>query len=370
MKTFKSYIIERKKTKRDVPDNDEHQLLHTDDTGTKIYKLNTSKASSEIYGGGAHKGYPKTDWCTAGDCKAFDLYSEDSPLYVIHSKDEHGNPQVHQFNDGPLEMSFNNAQDKAEDFGAFAKSHPDIVKHIKFSTKESEEQFNKDLHTTAIQHAKNSSNSTRGFLDKISTLDRAHLVDSPHLSDEDKQLIINTPHNKATNLLTRSSALTDDDAKNILSKEWNATSASTQRNLMNNILENSSISKEYHNELFNKFLTHSKSNRLMSEIDTSKISRNKHFSDEHANALLDHSDIMGDVSKVGGILYSEKLKPETISRVMKEYSSHPHKDIIYGLVISHNNVTKDHLTEIINNTKNPELKNKATTKLDKLNKDQ
>ena len=156
------------------------------------------------------------------------------------------------------------------------------------------------------------------------------MVDSPHLSDEDKQLIINTPHNKATNLLTRSSALTDDDAKNILSKEWNATSASTQRNLMNNILENSSISKEYHNELFNKFLTHSKSNRLMSEIDTSKISRNKHFSDEHANALLDHSDIMGDVSKVGGILYSEKLKPETISRVMKEYSSHPRALIVTG----------------------------------------
>lgn len=369
MKTFKSYIIERKKTKRDVPDNEEHQLLH-DDGSAKIYKLNTFKASSEIYGGGAHKGYPKTDWCTASDHIQFNSYSNGAPLYVIHSKDEHGNPQVHQFNDRPHELSFMNANDEPNDFGEFVKKHPDIVKHIKFSTKETDEQFNKDLHTAAIQRAKDSSNSTYGFLDRVSSPDKSHLIISPHLSNEHKALIINTPHERATNLLTNSSSLTDDDAKNILSKEYNTDNPLAHQILMTNIMRNNNTSKEYYNVLFNKLLTHSKNNNLISKIKTLKLTESKHFSDEHANALLDHSDIMNKLSKVVGILNSQKLKPETIDRVMKEYSSHPHRDGIYESIAAHKNATGQQLTHILNNTNDESIKHRVENRLSQINKDQ
>lgn len=368
MKSFNTFLIERRKTKRDIPNNEEHELIH-DDGSAQLYKLNTHAASRKIYGGGAHKGYPKTDWCTAGeDCSQFNTYSEGAPLYVIHSKDDRGNPQVHQFNDSPNDRSFVDAEDNDADFSEFIRKRPQLASKIKFTSPETEEEFNPSVHADRINYLQKTSKSNTSFLDNLSSNDNNHLISSPHLSQEHKNLIINSAHLKANNLLARSSSLSEEDAKNMLSKEYNTNDPIVHRDMMNNLLENSGLSKEYHNQLFNKFISHVKEHGLTEGVHILTLTGSKNFADEHANKLLDIDDIRNNVTKTSTLAANPVVNKNTITRILDSYKTNPHRDILYANILNNKNIDSGHLESIIQNTKNSRTISKATEQLEKLKK--
>ena len=66
-------------------------LVHQDDSGLKVYKLENTpegkSASQDIYGGGYELGGTHTSWCTSarGDKNLFAEYSKHGHLHVIHT---------------------------------------------------------------------------------------------------------------------------------------------------------------------------------------------------------------------------------------------------------------------------------------------